>query len=289
MRRVPKSGTSAPLIESTRMFARVIDLRLVTSLMIGVCFASAGAAWAADQLAETPEEIQGEYLGDLTIDNVPVRVGVQVIARGGDAYHAVGYVGGLPGDGWGGTPKHESDGFMTNGQVEFSRDGITSTLRGGVLTITQGTGQLLGQLKKIKRESSTMGAKPPEGAVVLFDGTSVEQFEVGKLTEDKLLAQGAVTKQKFGSYKLHMEFMLPFMPQAAGQGRGNSGCYNQGRYEVQILDSFGLTGENNECGGIYTIKAPTANLCYPPLSWQTYDITFTAAKYDADGKKTANA
>jgi hypothetical protein len=103
-----------------------------------------------------------------------------------------------------------------------------------------------------------------------------------------LLIAGATSKRKFQSCQLHVEFLLPFMPTARGQGRANSGVYLQGRYEVQMLDSFGLKGENNECGGLYSIKAPDVNMCFPPLSWQTYDIDYTAAKF-VDGKKTQDA
>ncbi len=78
------------------------------------------------------------------------------------------------------------------------------------------------------------------------------------------------------------------MPKARGQDRSNSGVYLHDCYECQVLDSFGLEGRNDDCGGFYQQKAADVNMCLPPMAWQTYDIEFTAPKYSA-GKKTANA
>src|SRR5262249_36897667 len=111
----------------------------------------------------------------------------------------------------------------------------------------------------------------------------------GKQRPVVLLEGGARTKPLSHACPLHVESRIPFKPAGRGQARGNSGVYFHDRYEIQILDSFGLEGKANECGAIYRQTAPAVNMCYPPLSWQTYDIDFQAARYDAAGQKVKNA
>lgn len=236
-------------------------------------------------------QVQGEYSGSFNLgDSVEQKFGLQVVALGDGKFKGVAYVGGLPGDDW--------DGFTTL-QVEGERDGegvITlianegsAEIKDGMVTVRGTDGTELGQLKRVERKSPTLGEKPPAGAVVLFDGTTADKFDGGELTDEGWLKAGCKSKDTFGDCQIHLEFRTPFMPDSTGQGRGNSGLYIQDRYELQVLDSFGCEGLNNECGGFYTLRAPIENMCFPPLVWQTYDIDFTAAKFDADGNKTDNA
>ncbi len=229
--------------------------------------------------------VQGEYVGKVEGKDS----GAQVIALGNGKFDVVLYTGGLPGAGWTReNPKQKVAGETQNNVTTFKSDKWTAKLENGVLSMTSGDAAI-GELKKTERKSPTLGAKPPEGAIVLFDGKGADKWKGGRVTEDGLLMVGTETKDKFGSHTLHIEFRLPFQPSDRGQGRGNSGVYIQGRHECQVLDSFGLEGKNNECGGIYTVAEPIVNACFPPLAWQTYDIEYTAAKYDENGKKTENA
>ena len=199
--------------------------------------------------------------------------------------------GGLPGDGWDKGKKIALDGETVDG-VHHTKGARWARLKlkTGKMILTCDHGGSPNELKRVIRESPTLGQKPPDGAFVIFDGMNLDQFQKGaKMSEDKCVEQGANTLKPLQNFSLHLEFKLSYMPESQrDKGGSNSGCYAQSRYEVQILDSFGLKGENNECGGIYTIKAPEVNMCFPPLSWQTYDIDYTAAKYE-DGKKVKNA
>ena len=247
-----------------------------TAIALASLFATGMAPLAliaspADGVYDTPEAaaadkdfaIQGEYTAP--------RLGMQVIAMGDGDFNIVLYQGGLPGAGWDKTPPQRTE-------------GDAETVEG--LVKSRG-------LSRIERKSPTLGAKPPAAAIVLFDGTQAsleKHWQAGsKRTDDGLLIQGTSSIDTFKDYTLHIEFRTPFQPKARGQGRGNSGVYHQARYETQVLDSFGLEGKDNETGGIYSVRSPDLNMCFPPLTWQTYDAEFTAARFDADGKKTSDA
>lgn len=242
--------------------------------------------------AETDDDyiIQGEYEGT---DKEGNKFGGQIVALGEGKFDAVGYKGGLPGAGWDGNRDgiSRASGSRQKGEmtVVFNGDKARGEVDGAKIFVTAMHKEPIMELKRVKRESPTLGAAAPAGAVVLFDGKGINQFPKARTTPDGLLMEGATSEDKFSDFSIHLEFRLPYMPTARGQGRGNSGIYLQGRYEVQMLDSFGLEGKDNECGGIYKVSQPKVNMCYPPLTWQTYDIDFTSAKYDAEGKKTSSA
>jgi type 1 glutamine amidotransferase len=145
-------------------------------------------------------------------------------------------------------------------------------------------------------------ALAPAGARVLFDGTSLDAWTHRAQPDAAAgwkLVDGAmevvagtgdlVTRDALGDGLYHVEFMTPAMPEATGQARGNSGVYLAGRYEVQVLDSYGLELGLGDCGSIYGKRVAAVNASRPPGRWQTYDIEFTAPRFDAAGAKTANA
>ncbi len=235
--------------------------------------------------------IQGEYEGTVSLNSGEKKVGAQVVAKGKGEFAVKVYMGGLPGDGWDEKTIMETAAKRGEKEVAIDGKGFSGTIGSGKLAIKDGM-KIDTTLTKTERKSPTLGEKPPKDAVVLFAADGDEKnWTGGKVIEQsdgKVLNNGIKTKKEFGAFKLHVEFRLPWMPESGGQGRGNSGVYLQDRYELQVLDSFGLKGENNECGGFYTLHKPKVNLCLPPMVWQTYDIDFTPAAFAA-GKKTKPA
>jgi hypothetical protein len=226
--------------------------------------------------------IQGEYAGRIG-DSF---AGLQVVALGNGKFDGVLFAKGLPGSGADLTrvPAH---GENKDGVTTFTGESLAGTIRDGVFTGTLDNAEL--RLKHVERQSPTMSARPPAGAIVLFDGSNTDEWVNGRIQEGSLQGVGTRTKRTFKDYTLHVEFRTPFMPYDRGQARGNSGLYCNDQYEFQILDSFGLSGENNECGGYYKYAKPALNMCLPPLAWQTYDVDFSMAQFDAEGKKTKPA
>jgi hypothetical protein len=236
--------------------------------------------------------VQGEYVSD---PKAKYKFAYQVVARGDGKFDMALYEGGLPGEeGVKFVSLKDHTAERKGGAVEvsypvFGKVTKMGEIKDGKLTLENQPGVVY---TKVERKSPTLGAEPPKGAVVLFGKEGDEKnWGGGKLVElsdGKFLNNGIKSKQAFGAFSAHVEFRLPWMPNSTGQQRGNSGVYLQDRYECQVLDSFGLKGENNECGGFYTLHKPKVNMCLPPMVWQTYDIEFTPAVF-ADGKKTKNA
>ena len=250
-----------------------------------------GPTFTSRDAVDPDYAFQGEYRGfqrPRESSRSSESVAIQVIALGEGKFGAVKYYGGLPGEGWRKPRKFELTGTRSADSLSLLGENYDAQIIGSTMTLYSKDGRAAGQLQRVERTSPTMGAQPPAGAIVLFDGSGTTHWKKAQMTPEGLLKAGTETVNAYNNFRLHGEFMLPYKPLARGQNRGNSGFYLQGRYEVQVLDSFGLEGIENECGSLYRTKRPDTNLCLPPLQWQTYDIDFTNAKFDAVGKKTQN-
>jgi len=130
----------------------------------------------------------------------------------------------------------------------------------------------------------------PDDAIVLFDGTDLSAWKHGdgwSIKDEAVVCgggDGMQSKQAFGDCQLHLEFASPSKVKGKGQGRGNSGVYLMGKYEIQILDSYeNTTYYDGQCGAVYKQYPPLVNASRPPGEWQTYDIIFTAPRFDDEG------
>jgi len=282
------------------------------------CFPSAASSQLVQEAKEAIESVDafmGDWQGTFTSrgkDKAESPMVAQVIVLGKGRYHANLLAKFDTRD----EPIATLEGQQEGSKIIFAGWGDHSgDWRGpdwyGVLEDGKFTGSVPGRkggsfvMHKVFRPSPRLGQKPPAGAVVLFDGTNFDQWMHADKTYDgdlvkwKLVneAMEAVrgidsikTKKKFKDFQLHVEFRTPFMPDAREQLRGNSGVYiEEYGFEVQILDSYGLKGLDNECGGIYKIAKPIVNMCAPPMQWQSCDITFHEPPFDDTGQKISSA
>jgi hypothetical protein len=245
--------------------------------------------------------VQGLYEGSCKDAKGETKLEARVVAQGKGVYKV--FVREVVGEKT--TAKAELDGKTEGDAVSFAGKvgnvEWSCTYADGTLKGTCGQGCTL-ELKRAERQSPTLGAKPPEGAIVLLPPDPKSSDEMvrrkgkdGTEPEWKVLEDGGVpipkggmnSKRAFdGSFKLHVEFKIPFLPDKHGQGRGNSGVYLPNGDEIQVLDSFGdTTYLGGGCGGLYKYKDPDAFdkfslASLPPLAWQTYDVEYRVEKKD---------
>ncbi|MFG0331661.1 MAG: DUF1080 domain-containing protein [Phycisphaerales bacterium] len=141
----------------------------------------------------------------------------------------------------------------------------------------------------------------PSDAIVLFDGSDLSMWRHTDGRDSEWTIEGdamvvkpgsgsTVSTEKFNDAQIHLEFATPNEVDGSGQGRGNSGMYLQGRYEVQILDSYeNETYPDGQCGAIYGQQPPLVNASRGPGEWQSYDVIFRAARFDESGKRVKPA
>ena len=155
----------------------------------------------------------------------------------------------------------------------------------------------------VKPGAYTAPLPPPSDAVVLFDGRSLDRWRADDSTKGPArwkIVNGAIeivpgtggiaTSEGFGDAQLHIEWMAPSPARGTGQDRGNSGVFLMGRYEVQVLDSYGSdTYADGQAGALYGQYPPLVNAMRPPGEWQTYDIVFRRPRFDTRGALLAPA
>jgi hypothetical protein len=270
-------------------------------LLVAAAVSVGGAAWAA---APVEADVQGLYEGTCTSPAGAMKLEARVVAQGGGNYNV--FVRQL------------------RGEDEVARVELSAKTAGDAVTLVGKAGDVewkgayaacaiegqcgpggTFQLHRVERKSPTLGKQPPAGAVVLLDGKNFSELRLAngaELDPSKLspgsdgsiqVPRGGMNSNRVfpGNLDEHVEFLIPLMPSAHGQGRGNSGVFLPNHDEIQVLDSFGeVTYLGGGCGGTYAYKDPDTmevidslkgkSECkfslasLPPLAWQTYDIEY---------------
>lgn len=242
--------------------------------------------------ADSDFDFVGEYRGfewTTATGRSSRSISLQINAVGDGRFVATKMFGGTPAEPSTSNTPIALEGVRASGRVELIGPRFRYIVNGQYGYVINDRNTVIGKLERSGRMSPTIGRPAPEGAVVLFDGAASESLKNPRITEDGLLKAGTETADPWGDFQMHIEFRLPYKPRAFGQHRGNSGVYIQSRYEVQILDSFGWIPAFNDCSSLYRTKRPDRNATLPPLTWQTYDIDFRAARFNDAGEKTSPA
>ncbi|MGA2257976.1 MAG: DUF1080 domain-containing protein [Thermoguttaceae bacterium] len=280
---------------------------LAVTTLAAIVGAGPGAA-TADALAEA--DVQGLYEGTGKDAAGEFRMEVRVVAQGNGNYNVF-------------VRQIRDGGKITRAELtgKTADDAVTvaGKTAGGVWKGVYAAGVIRGEcgssgtfeIRRVERKSPTLGKTPPPGAFVLLDGKNFSKLvrangtdihpdtkDIGKDGSIQIPSGGMNSRRSFaGSLDLHVEFLIPFMPSAHGQGRGNSGVFLPNGDEIQVLDSFGEpTYLGGGCGGVYAYADPDVMetieslkgkpeckftlASAPPLQWQTYDIEYRVETTD---------
>jgi len=281
-----------------------------------------GIAWSE----EPPDKIQGNWLGEWKGKGMGGKTVAQIYGLGSGTYQAV-FTAYDSGEQDSGIFTFAIQGSSVNDEkVVFTQSidlgllgmfSFDATVEKGALTARYSNGskyQGTLALKRTEMKSDTVGARALPGAIVLFDGKSLDGWRVSgdkpvewKVVDGAIVAPvlnppgpatsgHLVSRETFDDAQIHLEFRVPYLPDKRGEERGQSGVFLQGRYEVQIVDSFGFPrpknaqgdfSDDDAVGAIHRQHAPKEMAAFPPGEWQAFDITFLAAKADKSAEITA--
>jgi hypothetical protein len=267
----------------------MIDRRSRTPPVLPTALLALGIAAAACSSKSTPLSAAATTSG--TTEDAEGTVDVAGDGIGGGTEEA--------GEAIAGTVVHGAEGSDALGPVDVGaggvRESVPASAEKGPVDAGSGTGG--------EGDAGMSGELSPLDRIVLFDGTNLDEWRTragsqragwelpGDGTMVVVPGSGNIsTLRTFEDLFVHVEYRTPALPaNVTGQDRGNSGVYLNSRYEIQILDSFGQPPTDDGCGAIYQLRAPSSTACYGQEVWNTYDIEFRAARWDAQGNKQADA